>query len=138
VEPQNLGGDWIHGEGVVGATFRGHNRGREGEFETILTVTEAEPASRFAFTVAPPGEVGTAWSYNFRSDRGGTTLTESFEWHWTPLPDEGFRARVGRLRIEDAARMVSERERHLRDQVNRTLVAIKRALEARASTRDTP
>ena len=128
--PENCGGHWLQGDAAtVGATFFGRNRGPQGEWETTLTVTEAEPPARFAFTVAEPGEVGTTWHYEFRSERGGTAVTEAFEWYWTPLPDENFRSRVGRLPIEDAVIAVADRERHLRNQVDRTLAALKSVLE---------
>jgi hypothetical protein len=127
--PENRGGEWLRGEATVGSTFRGRNRGPQGDWETDVTVIEAEPPSRFAFKVAAPGEVGTTWRYTFRSDRGGTTVTEAFAWFWTPFPDEGFRGRVGRLPIDEAATLVAERERHLQHQVDRTLLALKRVLE---------
>jgi uncharacterized protein YndB with AHSA1/START domain len=133
--PENRGGEWVgaHNRAAVGATFRGRNRGPHGEWETILTVVDAEPPHRFAFCVAPPGEVGTTWRYTFRSARHGTAVTETFEWYWTPTPDEGFRGRVGRRPIGEAVALVSERQGHLQDQVDRTLAALKRVLEGEPS-----
>jgi hypothetical protein len=130
--PVNRGGEWIGDarEAVVGATFRGHNEAPHGEWDTAVTVIEAEAPRRFAFRVAPPGEEGTTWRYVFRAERGGTVVRETFEWHWTPLPDEGFRGRVGRMPIEQAATAVADREQHLQEQVEATLAALKRALEA--------
>ena len=130
--PENRGGDWIGSTAqvAVGATFRGNNRSPQGEWETTLTVTEAEPPRRFAFCVAPPGEAGTVWRYLFRPERRGTVVTEAFEWCWTP--GEGFRGRVGQLPIEDAVVLVAQRQGHLQDQVDRTLAALKRALEDRS------
>jgi hypothetical protein len=132
--PENYGGEWVEGEAAVGATFRGRNRGPHGEWETLLTVVDAQPPSRFAFCVAAPGEAGTTWRYTFRVEHGGTAVEESFEWHWTPLPKEGFRGRIGRLPIDDAVRQVGERERHLQDQVEQTLATLKHVLEAEAGT----
>jgi hypothetical protein len=130
--PENCGGEWAHGDAAVGATFRGRNRGPHGEWETISTVIEADPPHRFAFRVAAPGDAGTTWRYTFRPERAGTRVSEEFDWYWTPLPDEGFRGRVGRLPIGEAAAEVAERERHLQDQVDRTLTALKAVLEADA------
>jgi hypothetical protein len=129
--PENRGGDWV-GErrAVVGATFRGRNASRHGEWETLVTVIEAEPPSAFAFRVAAAGQEGTTWRFTFRAERGGTVVEETFAWHWTPLPDEGFRGRVGRMPIEQATAAVAEREQHLRQQIDTTLAALKRALEA--------
>jgi uncharacterized protein YndB with AHSA1/START domain len=133
--PENRGGEWVGStnEAIVGATFRGLNRGPHGEWDTTLTVIEADPPARFAFCVAPPGEAGTTWRYGFRSARHGTTVTEAFEWYWTPIPNEGFRGRVGHLPIGEAEKVVSERERHLQDQVERTLANLKQVLEGAAS-----
>jgi hypothetical protein len=129
--PDNCGGEWVHGAtAVVGATFLGRNRGPNGEFEQLVTVIEAERPWRFAFSAAAPDVVGTTWYYRFRSERDGTSVTEAFAWYWTPFPDAGFRGRVGKLPIEEAAIAVAQRERHLQDQVDRTLGALKRALES--------
>ena len=120
--PENFGGDWVGADAaVVGATFRGRNRDAQNEWETLATVIEAEPPRRFAYCVAPPGEVGTVWRYAFRPEQQGTAVTEAFEWYWTAVPDEGFRGRVGRMPIDEAAAAVAHRERHLRQQVEATL-----------------
>ena len=128
--PENLGGEWLDpARGVVvGATFRGRNHGAPGDWETIATVVEADPPAAFAFCVAPPGEVGTTWRYTFRPSGAGTAVTEAFDWFWTPFP-EGFRGRVGRMPIDRAVAAVRERQRHLEQQVDRTLDALERVLE---------
>ena len=129
--PENRGGEWLGSanKALVGATFRGQNRGPQGDFETILTVIEADPPARFGFCVAPPGEAGTTWRYSFRPERGRTTVTEAFSWHWTATPAEGFRGRVGRVPIDEAAAMVAERQLHLQAQVDATLARLKVVLE---------
>ncbi len=128
---ENRGGEWLdpYRGAAVGAIFRGRNQGPAGAWETLATVVEADPPAAFAFCVAPPGEVGTTWRYAFREMHAGTTVTEAFEWVWTPEPAEGFRGRVGRMTIDDAAAAVRERQRHLQEQVDRTLIALKRVLE---------
>lgn len=45
----------------------------------------------------------------------------------------GLRGRVGRLPIDEAATLVVERARHLQDEVELTLAALKRVLEAGAT-----
>jgi hypothetical protein len=132
--PENRGGEWVgpSNEANVGATFRGLNRGPQGEWETILTVIEADAPVRFAFCVALPGEAGTTWRYDFRSERRGTNVTETFEWYWTPTPDEGFRGRIGRLPIDQAAALVAERQRHLQEEIDATLASLKQVLENKA------
>jgi hypothetical protein len=129
--PENLGGEWIDATGVaVGVQFRGRNRNDQGEFETIATVIEAEPPRRFAFRVALPGVASTTWRYEFEPNDRGTLVTESFEWHWTPLPNEGFRGRVGKMPLTEARAAVAERQQHLEDELEATLTALKRALES--------
>ncbi len=126
---EHLGGEWIGSvrHAAVGAIFRGQNRDSEGEWETELTVIEADPRKRFSFCVAPPGEVGTVWTFTFHAERGGTIVTEAFEWHWTP--GDGFRGRVGEMPLDEAAAAVADREHHLCAQIRGTLAALKRALE---------
>src|SRR5262245_48708513 len=126
--PENRGGEWIGGDGGLGAIFRGRNGDAPGGWETVVTVIEAEPCSRFAFCVDAGGDVGTIWRYAFRPDRDGTEVRESFEWSWTPVPDHGFRSRVGQLPIDLAAQLVGERERDLRAQLDQTLAALKQSL----------
>jgi hypothetical protein len=129
--PENGGGVWLDPArgGVVGATFRGRNRGVPGEWETVVTVIEADPPSTFGFRAAPPGVAGTTWRYEFRVENGGTAVVETFDWQWTPVPAEGFRGRVGRMPLDRAVAAVRERQAHLEDQVDRTLAALKRVLE---------
>jgi hypothetical protein len=130
--PVNLGGEWVGDDapGAVGATFLGRNRDPGGEWETLVTIVEAEPGAAFAFRVAPPGEDGTTWRYTFAPERQGTVVTETFEWRWTPVPDEGFRRRVGRLPLDEAVEAVAVREARLQAEVDATIAALKRALEA--------
>jgi len=128
--PENCGGEWTDGDpGTVGARFRGRNRNGPDEWETISHVVEADAPHRFAFRVAVPGEAGTTWRYVFEPDGPGTAVTESFEWRWTPLPDEGFRGRVGRMPLAQAAQAVSSREQHLRNAMRTTLATFKDAVE---------
>jgi hypothetical protein len=131
--PVNRGGEWVGpvAPAVVGATFVGRNRDPDGEWETLVTVVEAEPAASFAFRVGPPGEEGTTWRFTFAASRQGTLLTETFDWTWTPVFDEGFRGRVGRLPLDEAVAAVAVRERRLQAEVDATVAALQRAFEAR-------
>jgi hypothetical protein len=128
--PENLGGEWVDGEpATVGATFRGRNHDGHLGWETISHVTAAEPGRSIAWRVALPGEEGTDWRFDFEPDPHGVVVTERFDWRWTPLPDEGFRGRVGRMPLADATAMVAGREQHLRAAIHTTLLALKRSLE---------
>jgi hypothetical protein len=131
--PENVGGDWLDGGGpVVGARFRGRNRKGRGEWETVATVIDAEPGRSFAISIAEPGQVGTVWRYELEPADGGTVVTETFDWYWTPVPAEGFRARVANMDLDAAVIAVAEREQHLQRQLDTTLAAL-RAAFTRAS-----
>jgi hypothetical protein len=120
--PENLGGEWLDAPPRgVGSTFRGRNRDAHGEWETVLTVTEYDSPHRFAFVVASPGEEGTRWQYTFEEADGGTRITESFRWQWTPLPDEGFRGRIGRMSLADAEEQVTARQAQLQRSAEATV-----------------
>jgi hypothetical protein len=95
----------------------------------VLTVTEYDPPRRFAFVVASPGEEGTAWQYTFEAVEGGTSVTESFAWRWTPRPDEGFRGRIGRMPLTEASDQVRVRQAHLQQSVEATVRRLKESLE---------
>jgi hypothetical protein len=115
----------------VGATFVGRNERGGGTWETTATVIEAVPPARFAFRVATPGEEhGTDWRFELRAEGEGTVVAESFTWDWTPVPDEGFRARVGRMSLDAAVREVAVRERLLRRGISQTVARLKSVLEA--------
>jgi hypothetical protein len=56
--PENCGGEWVGttNEAIVGATFRGRNRGPQDEFETILTVIEADARAGSPFVSLLPAK----------------------------------------------------------------------------------
>ncbi|MGZ4691302.1 MAG: hypothetical protein ACXVKA_02415 [Acidimicrobiia bacterium] len=56
-------------------------------------------------------------------------MTETFEWHWTPTPKEGFRGRMGQLPLDEATTQVADRQRHLQETIRGTLASLKRVLE---------
>jgi uncharacterized protein YndB with AHSA1/START domain len=61
-----------------GARFRGSNRIEWRRWQTVATVTEAEPGRSFAFRVsAGPIEVAE-WSYTFEPTAAGCRVTESW------------------------------------------------------------
>jgi len=130
--PENRGGTWLDGEpATVGATFTSRNEGADGDvWDTTCTVIDAVRPERFAWSVFPPGDVGTTWRYTLTPEAGGTRLTESFVWDWTAEPDEGFRGRVGRMSLDAAAAVVAGREQQLRAAISVTLDALKAGLEA--------
>src|SRR5262245_51407150 len=128
--PENRGGEWFEGTpGEIGALYRGRNQNGPDEWETICHVVEADPPNRFEFRVAMPGEEGTTWRYAFEPDGTGTAVTESFDWRWTREPDEGFRGRVGRMPLTQAAQVVAGREQQLRAALRTTLDAFKRSVD---------
>ena len=54
--PEYQGGEWIDGAtgATVGARFKGQNKRKEREWESVSTVTEAEPERAFAWAVGDP------------------------------------------------------------------------------------
>jgi hypothetical protein len=105
---------------VVGARFRGSNRRGPLLWTTTCTVTAAEPARRFAFSVAYAGVPISDWSYTFAADGEGCTVVES----WTD--------RRGKLlQVTSMPVMgVVDRGAHNRRGMVVTLAALKRAAEA--------
>jgi hypothetical protein len=102
----------------------------DGGWDTTCTVIDAFRPERFAWSVFPPGDVGTTWRFGLAPDRGGTLVREAFVWDWTAYPDEGFRGRVGRMPLAAAALVVADRERQLRAAIRVTLDALKAGLES--------
>ena len=54
--PEYQGGEWLDGAPgpIVGARFKGRNKRREREWESVSTVIEAEPGRSFAWAVGHP------------------------------------------------------------------------------------
>lgn len=100
--PETVEAEWIDGATgpAVGARFRGHVKQNERiEYWTTCRVTTSERGHEFAFVMEMAGREINHWRYQFTPDleRGGTTVTESFEiadWFGTRI----FWRLIGRVR----------------------------------------
>lgn len=119
--PENTGGRWIGGSGpMVGATFRGTNRAGWRFWRTVVTVTDAAPAEKFAFDVHFAAVPISRWEYTFADADGGCVVTES----WTDRRPAWMR--VGSIPVMG----VKDRGAHNRRGMEKTLAALKTAAEA--------
>lgn len=71
-------GRWLGGvtEARVGARFRGTNKRAWRRWTTTVTVTDAEPGSRFAFEVTYYGLPISRWQYDFEPSGDGCLVRE--------------------------------------------------------------
>ena len=82
--PETFEAQWLDGATGprAGARFRGHVRrnGRGPVYWTTCTVTGADPAREFGFSVAGlGGSTANTWRYRLEPAADGTDVTESFE-----------------------------------------------------------
>lgn len=106
---------------AVGATFTGHNRTPDREWQTRSTVVAAERGREFAWMV---GEGYVRWGYLLEQVEGGTRLTET--WEFRPAGQLMFAERYG----DDAARQIEIRTKAAHEGIPATLAALKRVAEA--------
>jgi uncharacterized protein YndB with AHSA1/START domain len=123
--PETASCRWVGGarSAEVGARFRGSNRRGPLLWTTTCSVTAAEPARRFAFTVTWAGVPISDWAYDLAPVAGGCTVTES----WTDR-------RPGAMRLASVPVMgIADRAGHNRRGMEATLTAL--ALAAQATAR---
>lgn len=108
--------------GRVGAWFTGRNELPHRTWETRSEVVAADPGREFAWMV---GGSFVRWGFSFTAAKGGTQLTESWEF----LPDgiAMFDEKFG----EDSPAQITDRTQQALDGIPKTLEAIKRIAEAR-------
>lgn len=122
--PENEGGEWLRGATAAapGAKFRARNRVGSHSWQTVSTVTDAEPARRFAFRVTA-GPVPVAdWGYTFEPTPTGCRVTES----WTDRRPGWFTV------IAKRVTGVRDRETHNRQGMTETLERLAAAAESGA------
>lgn len=118
--------EWVGGATgpVVGARFRGRNKGRRGpSWVTKPVVTVAEPGREFAFNRSGPGIGSYTWRYVFEPTPTGTRVTESYDVE-RPLPKP-------MVWLTEKWVGSSDRDADLRDGMKITLSRIKAAAETR-------
>src|SRR3954452_3373513 len=76
--PECVRCEWLGEPGVVGSTFKGHNRRGPARWSTVARVLVADRPRTFTFATLYKDDPSTQWSYRFEGD-GPTTVTESFE-----------------------------------------------------------
>ena len=90
LSPENQRCEYLDGatEIAVGVKFRGHNRAKDYEWHADCIVTVADPGRVFEYDVPPGYEHATTWRYEIEpDDRGGCTVTESFDAPLLAMPD---------------------------------------------------
>ena len=122
---ENTGGKWLKGATgpAVGARFKGANRSGWRRWSTTVEVVVAEPGREFAFDVSAHGLPVARWGYRFEPADGGTTVTEYWEDHRSPLI----------AKITGLAVGVSDRAAHNRAGMEATLARLAAAAEANAA-----
>lgn len=77
---ENIGGRWLDGATAAapGARFRGRNRNGVRIWQTLVTVTDAQPARRFGFRVSLGPVPISQWRYDIEPTADGCRVTESW------------------------------------------------------------
>ena len=119
--PETIRAEWNDGatHAEVGATFTGHNRNGDKEWETRATVVELVADQRFFFDCSVRGFVFSKWGYTIEPNDGGCIVTESCQ----DLRPESA--------LEYSARIsgVTDRRTHNRNGMQATLDRLAQALE---------
>jgi len=113
--PEYQGGEWLDGATgpVVGVRFKGRNKRREREWESISTVLEAAVGRSFAWAVGNPQNPAATWRFDLTPEGAGTRVHQHVQ--LGPGPS-GLTARIAELpdREEDiVAARTAELQRHM-------------------------
>ena len=113
--PEYQGGEWLDGATgpVVGARFKGRNKRREREWESVSTVIESAVGRSFAWAVGNPQNPAATWRFDLTPDSAGTRVHQYVQ--LGPGPS-GLTARIAELpdREEDIiAARTAELQRHM-------------------------
>ncbi|MEE9229120.1 MAG: SRPBCC family protein [Acidobacteriota bacterium] len=125
--PEYQGGEWLDGatRPVVGSRFRGRNRRRDREWESVSTVIEAEPGRSFAWAVGDPENAAATWRFDLTPEGTGTLLRQHVQ--LGPGPS-GLTARIEELRDREEEIVASRSAEHRRN-MQSTLEGIKSTAE---------
>ncbi|PZU40391.1 MAG: polyketide cyclase [Arsenicicoccus sp.] len=104
----------------LGARFTGDNETPARRWSTTSTVVAAEPGEEFAWEV---GRGFVRWGYLLSEREGGTQVTQT--WEFTEAGQEFFHKQYG----DDAQAQMDQRTTSARDDMPRTLAAIKEIAE---------
>lgn len=115
---------WKDGDGPkVGARILGHNDNGERTWDTVSTVTAADPGREFAWEV---GRGYVRWAYRIEPAAAGSRLTET--WEFTTAGLEFYAEGYG----EEAPARADAATQAAHEGIAATLAAIKRILESDA------
>jgi uncharacterized protein YndB with AHSA1/START domain len=128
--PEYQGGEWLDGATgpTMGARFKGRNKRKEREWESVSTVLEAEPGRSFAWAVGNPSNPAATWRFDLTPGGSGTRVRQHVQ--LGPGPS-GLTARIAELpdREED---IITARTAEHRRNMQTTLAGLKSAAESRS------
>lgn len=125
--PECRGAEWVDGATApaAGARFLGRQRRGESEWETVSTVTEAEPSRSFAWAVNDPEVPAATWRFDLYPEAGGTRVVQRAV--MGPGPS-GLTARIDRHPDREEDIVAARLEEHRRN-MTATVEGLKRAAE---------
>jgi hypothetical protein len=114
---------------MVGARFKGRNKRRGREWESVSTVLEAAPERSFVWAVGNPTNPAATWRFDLTPDGSGTQVRQHVQ--LGPGPS-GLTARIAELpdREED---IIAARTAELRRNMQTTLAGLKADAEQGSS-----
>ncbi len=116
-------GEWVTGRpGAVGSTFRGRQRLGDTEWETISTVTTAEPGREFAWVVGDVDNTTAEWTLRLRGVPNGTEV--GYDFVHGPGPS-GLRDRIA-AHPDDESKYIEGRLAMLQENMVKTLEGVRR------------
>jgi uncharacterized protein YndB with AHSA1/START domain len=125
--PEYQGGEWLDGATgpMIGARFKGRNKRRERQWESVSTVVEAEMGRSFAWAVGNPENPAATWRFDLTPEGSGTQVRQHAK--LGPGPS-GLTARIAELpnREED---IVAARTAELYRNMQITLEGLKATAE---------
>ena len=125
--PEYQGGEWLDGASgpTVGARFKGRNKRRDREWESVSTVVEAKPGQSFVWAVGNPQNAAATWRIDLVPEGTGTRVQHQVQ--LGPGPS-GLTARIAELpdREED---IIAARTAEHRRNMQTTLAGLKAAAE---------
>lgn len=125
--PEYRGGEWLDGatSPAVGARFKGYNKRRDREWESVSTVIASTPGQVIAWAVGDANNPGASWRFDLVPEGHGTKVRQRVE--IGPGPS-GLTARIAELpdREED---IITARIAEHRRNMQATLAGLKAAAE---------
>jgi hypothetical protein len=125
--PEYQCGEWLDGATgpAIGARFKGYNKRRDREWESLSTIIEATPGRVVAWAVGDPANPGATWRFDLTPQDAGTRVRQQVQ--IGPGPS-GLTARIAELpdREED---IIAARTTEHRRNMQATLAALKAAAE---------